>query len=182
MSDRTIYLHKLESDNSIDFDTSAQFIKSLDQLSKIKKPITIKIISCDGGELSDGLAIYAAIRLCGCHTTIIGYGFICSAGTIIMQAGDKRILTAESEFMIHRGIVSSEYALNAKSTIESNRRLNKRMMDIYAARCQYGSFFTDRSYSLARTKTYLDTKIKNEGDVWLTPEDALEYGFIDAII
>jgi ATP-dependent protease ClpP protease subunit len=179
--DRIIYLHNMGGENSVDYKMSSQFIKNMDILASVKKPITIKLISCEGGELSDALAIYSAIRLSGCKTTIIGYGFICSSGTLIMQGATKRILTKESEFMIHRGVVSSEHTLNARSTVKSNHRINKRMLDIYADRCMHGSFFTERSYSFSKTRSYLDTKIKNDGDVWLTPEEALELGFIDGI-
>jgi ATP-dependent protease ClpP protease subunit len=46
----------------------------------------------------------------------------------------------------------------------------------------HGSFFKSRNYSLSKTRSYLDTKIKNDGDIWLTPEEALELGFIDGIV
>lgn len=182
IDNRIIYIHKNDEDNCISYFSSASFIKNLDILDKTKKPITVKLISCDGGDLSDAFAIYAAMRLSRNTITIHGYGFICSAGTIIMQGAKYRYLSKESEFMVHRGVVAVEHMLNAKSTVESNRRLNSRMLDIYANRCVDGQFFKDRSYSVGRTKTYIDTKMKNDGDIWMSPEQALEFGFIDGII
>ena len=179
---RIIYLHNLGGEHSIDWKTSAQFIKNLDTLSASKNLITVKLISSDGGDLSDGLAIYSAIRTSPTPIRMIGYGFICSSATLIMQAARERLLSRESEFMVHRGTVASEHTLNARSTVKSNHRINKRMLDIYAERCMHGSFFKSRNYSLSKTRSYLDTKIKNDGDIWLTPEEALELGFIDGIV
>jgi ATP-dependent protease ClpP protease subunit len=55
------------------------------------------------------------------------------------------------------------------------------MLDIYAERCQDGLFFTERKYSKSRVRSYLDTKMKNEGDVWLTAAEAVNMGFADEV-
>jgi ATP-dependent protease ClpP protease subunit len=55
------------------------------------------------------------------------------------------------------------------------------MLDIYAERCQNGEFFKERKYSKSRVRSYLDTKMKNEGDVWLTAAEAVNMGFADEV-
>lgn len=181
---RIIYLHHLGGDNSIGWQTSSRFIKNLDYLESLsKKPILIKIIASDGGDLADGIAMYSAIKRSQCVITMIGYGIVCSAATIIMQAADKRILTSECEFMFHHGSISFEQStLAAKSIIKSSNRSNKLMLKIYAEKCVNGPFFKERGYSLSRVKNYLETKMKNEGDVFLTSEEAVEMGFADEVI
>jgi ATP-dependent protease ClpP protease subunit len=181
---RTIYLHHLGGENSINWQTSSRLIKNLDILeSDGRKPITIKMITSDGGDLADGFAMYSAIKNSPCRTHIIGYGAVCSAATIIMQAANKRSLTRESEFMIHHGSVwLDQTSIAARSTIQSSTRYNKIMLDIYASRCKDGPFFTERKYSQSRVKSYLENKMKSEGDCWITAEQSLDMGFIDEII
>ncbi len=183
VKNRTIYVHHLGGEDSINWQSSSQLVKNLDILTKLNtKPITIKILGSDGGDLSDGLVMYSAIKKCPCHITLYGYGFICSAATIFMQAADKRYLSTESEFMIHHGSIYIEQSsIAAKSTIQSNVRNNRLMLSIYSERCIDGKFFKERKYSLSRVRKYLDNKIKNEGDVWLTAEEAVELGFADDV-
>ena len=181
---RIIYLHHLGGDDSISWRTSSRLIKNIDILeAENHRPITIKMIASDGGDLADGLAIYSAIKNSPCYIQIIGYGAVCSAATIIMQAADRRSLMRESEFMFHHGSIWLEQtSLAARSTIQSNTRHNKMMLDIYVGRCKDGPFFKERQYSPSRVKSYLENKMKSEGDCWVTAEQALDMGFIDEII
>ena len=181
---RTIYFHHLGGDDSINWRTSSRFIKNLDVLEHDNnEAITIRLIASDGGDLADGLAIYSAIKNSPCYIHIIGYGYVCSAATIFMQAADYRSLMRESEFMVHHGSIwLDQTSLAARSTMRSNARHNKMMLDIYAGRCVGGEFFKTRKYSLSRVRSYLDTKIKNEADWWMTTEDAVDMGFADEVI
>jgi ATP-dependent protease ClpP protease subunit len=181
---RVIYFHHLGGDDSINWRTSSRFIKNLDVLEHDNnEAITIRLIASDGGDLADGLAIYSAIKNSPCHIHIIGYGYVCSAATIFMQAADYRSLMRESEFMVHHGSIwLDQTSLAARSTMRSNVRHNKMMLDIYAARCVNGEFFKARKYSVSRTRSYIDTKIKTESDWWLTSEDAVDMGFADEVI
>jgi ATP-dependent protease ClpP protease subunit len=183
LKNRIIYIHHLGGEDSINWQTSSQFVKNLDILTNANnKPITIKLLGSDGGDLSDGLIIYSAIKRCQCHVTLYGYGYICSAATIFMQAADKRYLSTESEFMIHHGSIYIEQSsIAARSAIQSNIRNNKLMLSIYSERCVNGNFFKERKYSLSRVRKYLDNKIKNEGDVWLIAQEAVDLGFADDV-
>ena len=182
VKNRTIYLHTLD-DKDVDYNMSAQFIKNLDFLSNASKmPIKIKILGSDGGDLSHGLAMYSAIKECQCEVNAYCLGRICSSMTIILQAATNRYLHAYTDFMLHTGSISlDQTSHSARSTLRWNNYLSKLMLDIYAERCQNGLFFTDRKYSKSRVRSYLDTKMKNEGDVWLTAEEAVNMGFADEV-
>ncbi len=179
---RVIYINALD-DNDVDFKMSAILIRNLDILASISSsPITLKMLGSDGGDWSHGLAMYSAIKDCPCHITAIGYGRICSAMTIVLQGADKRILHKYTDFMLHSGSISlDQTSLSARSTLRWNNYSNKVMLDIYAYRCKDGSFFQERGYSQSRVRTYLDTKMKNEGDVWLTAIEAVSMGFADEV-
>lgn len=133
-------------------------------------PIEITINS-PGGSVLDGLALYDAIlrlRRKGHHVTTRGTGMIASMATILMQAGDERILDANSWFMIH------EVSAGSRGTISEMedqaafvKRLNDRLHGILAER----STLTKRQI-LARTKKKAD---------WMSAEEAVKLGFADKV-
>lgn len=134
------------------------------------EPIEITINS-PGGSVLDGLALFDVIlrlRRKGHHITTRGTGLIASMATILLQAGDERILDANSWFMIHE--VSSG-ARGTVSEIEEQqaftKRLNDRLMDILLER----SSLTKRQIQ-ARTK---------KRDEWLSADEAVELGFADRV-
>lgn len=134
------------------------------------EPIEITINS-PGGSVLDGLALYDTIlrlRRKGHHVTTRGTGMIASMATILMQAGDTRILDANSWFMVHE--VSARTG-GTVSEMEDQaafvKRLNERLYDILAER----STLTKRQI-LNRTK---------KKDDWMSAEEALGLGFADAV-
>ncbi|MCZ2109515.1 MAG: Clp protease ClpP [Dehalococcoidia bacterium] len=134
------------------------------------QPIEITINS-PGGSVLDGLALFDVIlrlRRKGHPVTTRGTGLIASMATILLQAGDERILDANSWFMIHE--VSSG-ARGTVSEIEEQqaftKRLNDRLMDILLER----STLTKRQIQ-ARTK---------KRDEWLSAEEAVKLGFADRV-
>lgn len=134
------------------------------------EPIKITINS-PGGSVLDGLALYDAIlrlRRKGHHVVTRGTGLIASMATILMQAGDERILDANSWFMIHE---VSAGAQGTSSDMEDQlafvKRLNDRLHGILAER----STLTKRQI-LSRTK---------KKDDWLSAEEAVSLGFADKV-
>lgn len=134
------------------------------------QPIEITINS-PGGSVLDGLALYDAIlrlRRKGHHVTTRGTGMIASMATILMQAGDERILDANSWFMVHE---VSARAGGTVSEMEDQqafvKRLNDRLMDILAER----STLTKRQI-LSRTK---------KKDDWMSAAEAVAVGFADKV-
>lgn len=134
------------------------------------EPIDITINS-PGGSVLDGLALFDAIlrlRRKGHFVTTRGTGVIASMATVLLQAGDERILDANSWFMVHevssgsRGTVSEMEEQQAFS-----KRLNDRIMDILLER----STLTKRQL-MARTK---------KRDDWLSAAEAVALGFADRV-
>lgn len=70
--------------------------------SRNKDPITI-VMNNNGGYEQAAIAIFDAIRACSSHVTIKVFGEASSAGSIILQAADERILSPNSYVMIHYG-------------------------------------------------------------------------------
>ncbi len=124
-----------EGESGTDYQMFSNFIKGLTFLSRLSEdPITIQMNNL-GGDWLHGMAIYDAIRACKCHITIIAYGYCCSMGSVIFQAGDHRIITPDCVMMIHDG--SSAFSGPLKSFenwAEYCKMSRKRMYEIYLAR------------------------------------------------
>ena len=183
---REIYLHGHycdEGEPGVEYRMATTFIKNLHILdAEGKKNILVHLHSI-GGEWGDGMAMYNAICQSPSPVTLLGYAQASSMSGILLQAGDKRILMPDCDFMVHYGsITASGNALEAKSAIEWNDRVCKRMLQIFAERAILGKFFQDKEYSLSKVKSYLDRKLKDKSDWYLSAEAAVYYGFADGII
>jgi DNA polymerase III alpha subunit len=70
----------------------------------------------------------------------------------------------------------------AKSAIDQNEKNCQRMLEIFAERAISGKYFKERKYSIRRTMTFIDQKIRQSGDWYLSAEEAVYYGFADGIL
>ena len=186
VENRIIYLQEKEDTSDspgVDFRMVQNFTKNINILQNISNdPITIYLQTV-GGCWWSGMGVYDAIKLCKCKVTIVGYAQICSMGTVIMQAADRRILMPNCVFMCHYGSseISGDY-LSSQNEARLEREMTNKMVEIYAEKChRCGQFFMDREDSLGKVKTYIKRKMK-DGDWYLNADQALDYGFIDKIM
>jgi len=56
-----------------------------------------------GGDVYYGLAIYDVLRSTRCKVYITVYGLAMSIASVILQAGDRRMLSQHTTLMIHDG-------------------------------------------------------------------------------
>jgi len=187
---RDIFLHNHyhSEDNQnpgVEYRMSNTFIKNLRALDmKNSENITIHCHSI-GGEWCDGMAIYDAIKMCRSYVTIIIYAQASSMSSIFMQAADYRYMTPNSHFMSHYGStdINTDY-LSAINQADYERKICDTMFNVYAERCVDGKFFYEKfgkKPSTKQVKQYLIRKLKS-GDWYLDAEEAVYYGFADAII
>ncbi len=187
---REIFLHNYYSSDAdenpgVEYKMSNTFLKNIRALEiKSEKPITIHMQSV-GGEWSDGMAIYDAIAMSSCYITIVAYGQAESMSSIIFQAADRRLITPNTYFMSHYGSTAAggEYQ-SVQNWVKYEKHICDIMLDIYAQSCIGGKYFKEKygnSPDVDKVKTYLTRKLKS-GDWYLTAEEAVEYGFADAII
>lgn len=190
ISAREIFLHNHyhTEDNEnpgVEYRMSNTFIKNLRGLDmKSDQAITIHMQSI-GGEWSDGMAIFDAIQLSRSYVTMIIYGQASSMSSIILQAADYRYMTPNSHFMCHYGSsdINTDY-LSAQNVADYERKTALTMFELYAKRCVDGLFFKDKfgkKPSEKQVKNYLIRKLKS-GDWYMNAEEAVYYGFADAIL
>ena len=185
-SSRELYLHGYvdteDQEPGVDYRMATNFIKNVHILqSQSNKNILIHMHTI-GGSWSDGMAMYNTIRLTKCPVTILGYAQASSMSGVVLQAADKRILLPDCEFMIHHGSITlDDNTIAAKSAVDQNEKYCKRMLEIFAQRAVMGKYFKDRNYGIKKTMGFIDAKIRQSSDWYLTAEESVYYGFADGI-
>lgn len=138
------------------------------------RPINITI-STYGGLAYESLGIYDRIRASPCRVKITATGPLMSAGTIILQAGDQRLLTPNVRMMIHYGSTSvdEERAIDAEAQISFEKSTDRpKMEDIYLRGIQ------------RKSKNFKRTQIQKmlSKDTFLTAEEAVALGLADKVL
>lgn len=128
-------------------------------------------INSPGGSISAGMAIYDTIKYIKPDVCTICIGMAASMGAFLLSSGaeGKRMALPNSEIMIHQPLISgglsgqcTDIKIHSDHLIRTREKLNKLLAE-------------NTGQSLEQIA--LDT----ERDNYMTAEQALEYGIIDAI-
>ena len=164
----------------VDEEKSADLISALLVLSQQKKEgqeraDDIKIyISTYGGSADEMFSIYdmMTITKAKCEVETVGLGKIMSAGTLLLAAGTKgkRKIGKHCRVMIHAVAAGSAGELH---DIENEVKTIKHIQELYINALSEETRMTKRTI-----QKLLDRKV----NVYLTAEEAVEYGIADEII
>lgn len=174
---RTVYfgsnnLEDAGADEVNAFNTG-QLIKNLLLLDNMNnQSITLYLNTC-GGCVEDGMAIYDIIKSLKSNVNIIGIGKVYSMGSVIIQAGTKRILAPSALFMIHDGTESYEgspKAFEAWAKVSKDSR--ELMYKIYYNRIKQAN----KKISLEQIESICSH------DTILPAKEAVKLGFADSIL
>ncbi len=134
------------------------------------KPILF-VINSPGGSVDAGFAVWDLIKMITSPVTTLVTGLAASMGSVLSLCGGKgrRFATPNARFMIHQpsihGVIrgqASDLDIHAKEIIKTRNYL----VQLYAD----------------ATGKDFDTLAKlMDRDTWMTAEEALEFGHIDAI-
>ncbi len=179
---REIWLHSTHSSDEepgVEYRMATTFLKNLNILEKDAiSPILIHM-HCVGGEWNDGMAIYDAINLSLCPTTIIAYAQASSMSGIIFQSATTRLMMPNCEFMAHTGSIEARSESRTALTMaKRNMENHELMLDIFAKRCQP----KHEGVSFHNLRKKIDQWIKDDGEITILAEKAVEFGFADGVI
>jgi len=136
------------------------------QLASVKGPLDVHINSY-GGSVKDGIAITSAIRAHKAPKRTIVDGMACSAASVIMQAGDERIVQPGAMVMIHDA--STGIYGNATEMAKVAEELDKFSDNI-------AKVYADRA---GGTPEQWRAAMRDE--TWYTADEALGAGLADRI-
>jgi ATP-dependent Clp protease, protease subunit len=126
-------------------------------------------INSPGGSVPSMLAIRDIMRLVPCDVSTLAFGIACSAGQFLLSAGTrgKRYALPHSRILMHQGSAGI-----GGSAVEVELQAADLRLTISTV---LGLIAEDTSQPLERIAE--DAR----HDHWYTAEEALEYGFVDAI-
>lgn len=163
---RTIYLN-----GDVERSTIDKFQKLLRWLDKTNGDITVSLDS-EGGDVNLGFKAYDEIRACKNEVTVRVCGTAMSMGSIILQAGDKRVMTKHSRIMIHRGQMEVEgHFTDVKRAVAENTEMDNICVDIYLDKIKE----SNPSFKRSQLQKMMDF------DTYISAQRALELGFVDEI-
>lgn len=170
------------SEPGVEYQMSARFIKNLHVLTNIdpKRPILIHMKTC-GGDWTEGMAIYDTIWSCPNPITILSYTHARSMSSIILQVADRRVLMPNSYFMLHEGtlgFVGTTKSFHSVADFDK-RVVRPAMLNIYTNKLKQKGKFSRRSPE--RIREMLQAEMDKKEDVYLTPAEAVDWGFADEI-
>jgi ATP-dependent protease ClpP protease subunit len=145
--------------------TAADFAEELAQITAAEIEVQI---NSPGGDVFDGLAIYNALRTHPARIVTRVDGLAASAASVIVQAGDHRVMVQSSQLMIHEawGVAVGPAAdmLEFAAILEQQ---NEVIAQIYADR---GAGDVDHFKQLMAAET------------WLTDAATIDAGLADEIL
>lgn len=112
--------------------SAADFVEQLDQITASEIHVLINSV---GGSAWDAIAIYNALRSHSAHVTTKVEGVAFSAASLIVQAGDDRVMLGASQMMIHNAwtisIGSADYMRETAAILDKQ---DEAIAGIYANR------------------------------------------------
>jgi ATP-dependent Clp protease protease subunit len=150
-------------------------IKNLQLLDSLSsdgtRPIYVRL-NCSGGDVLAAMAIYDAIASC-VNKVIVHAHNAMSMGSIILQAGDERILYPNATVMIHNGTVSRA---GSPKTVENWQKYDK-SMDIRHEDIYLGKI---KEKKPRFTRKQLQDLL--EHDTILSAKEAVDLGLADKVM
>jgi ATP-dependent Clp protease protease subunit len=133
------------------------------------EPIRL-IINSQGGHVESGDSIHDMVRFVRPKVTMIGTGWVASAGCHIFLAADRtdRFCLPNTRFMIHQplggvGGAATDVEIEAREIIKMRRRINQGIAQATGQPLEKVERDTDRNF-------------------WMTAEEARDYGIVGKII
>ncbi|MBL0029147.1 MAG: Clp protease ClpP [Rhodanobacteraceae bacterium] len=155
---------QLRIDGPIDAQT-AQHVR--DALASAPGAVDV-FLNSPGGEVSEGIAIYNALRAHQAGVTVIVDGFALSVASAIACAGRPTRAMANSTWMLHGPRTSSTGNANAmRQSADALEKVAESLIGIYAKRTG---------------KTADELRALLTGEVWMTGAEAVAFGLADEVV
>jgi len=127
-------------------------------------------INSPGGSVTAGMAIYDTMQYIKCDVSTICIGMAASMGAFLLAGGakGKRYALPNAEIMIHQPLggaqgQATEIEIAAKHILHTKKKLNEMLAENTG-------------------KSYEEIAAATDRDNWMTAQEAVEYGLIDAVV
>lgn len=186
IQNREIYLHSCLDDSEeggVDFRSAIVFEKNLRYLNQISLDPILVHMHLPGGDWQDCLGIYDSIMNSKSTVCIVAYAKVESSSTVLLQAADLRILSSNTNFLIHYGSISLDDEHKAAlSSVQWSEKESDKMIDIFAERCINSKIYKEKNWKKMMAKKHIVTQLATKRDWILNAQEAVDYGFADGIL
>ncbi len=129
------------------------------------------IFNSPGGGVIDGMALYdyfQALRRAGHKLTTVTFGMAASMAGILLQAGDVRVIGAESYVLIHEISTGAIGKIGEiEDVVEFTKKIQKRVLAIFALRSK-------------KPVSYFEKHWRRK-DWWLDSDECVKLGIVDEV-
>ena len=187
VENRELYLHSYfdggDEEGGVNYKSAVMFEKNLRYLSMISLEPILVHMHLPGGDWQDCLGIYDAIKYSKATIVILAYAKVESSSSVLLQAADVRVLTPNTNFLIHYGSISVDNEHKAAlSMVQWSEKESEKMIDIFTEKCMNSKICKEKKWQKMMTRKHIITQLATKRDWILTAEEAVDYGFADGIL
>ena len=184
---REIYLHSSFDDGleegGVNYKSAVIFEKNLRHLNLLSLEPILVHMHLPGGDWQDCLGIYDAIKSSKARVAILAYAKVESSSSVLLQAADLRILTPNTNFLVHYGSISVDNEHKAAlSMVQWSEKESEKMIDIFTEKCMNSKVCKEKNWKRMMAKKHIVTQLATKRDWILTADEAVDYGFADGIL
>jgi ATP-dependent protease ClpP protease subunit len=184
---REIYLHSYfddgEDENGVNYKSAVMFEKNLRYLNMISLEPILVHMHLPGGDWQDCLGIYDAIKYSKARVAILAYAKVESSSSVLLQAADVRILTPNTNFLMHYGSISVDNEHKAAlSMVQWSEKESDKMIEIFTEKCMNSKISQSKNWKKMMIKKHIVTQLATKRDWILSADEAVDYGFADGVL
>lgn len=166
------YFHVYNYTSAVSEATVKNCMEQLNIWHRLEPGCDIEVIfTSPGGTVIEGMVLFDYLQMLqreGHAVTTGTFGWAASMAGILLQAGTTRWMGKEAWLLIHEGSFGAAGSMGqVEDTVEWVKKVQNRILDIYAARAKVSRAFIKRNW---RRK-----------DWWLSSSECEKYGFVDQV-
>jgi len=186
IENREIYLHSHIADqdeSGVDYRSAVTFEKNLRYLNLLSLDPILVHMHLPGGDWQDCLGIYDNIKNSKSKVCIVAFAKVESSSTVLLQAADLRILSPNTNFLVHYGSISVDNEHKAAlSMVQWSEKESEKMIDIFTEKCMNSRIAKEKNWKRMIVRKHIVTQLATKRDWILTADEAVYYGFADGIL
>ena len=187
VANREIYLHShFSADNDeagVDYRSAIVFEKNLRHLNTISLDPILVHMHLPGGDWQDCLGIYDAIKTSKSKVIVVASAKVESSSSVLLQAADLRILTQNTNFLIHYGSISVDNEHKAAlSWVQWSEKESEKMIEIFTDKYLNSDMAKSKNLKRLMAKKHIKSQLSNKCDWILSSQEAVNYNFADGVL
>lgn len=191
VDNREIYLHSYfdgseegsDNEGGVNYKSAVIFQKNLRYLNLLSLEPILVHMHMPGGDWQDCLGIYDNIKASKSKVIVVAYAKVESSSSVLLQAADLRILSPNTNFLVHYGSISVDNEHKAAlSMVQWSEKESEKMIDIFTEKCMNSRICKEKNWKRMMARKHIVSQLATKRDWILNADEAVDYGFADGIL